>query len=51
MDKVPAINLLTGSAAFRETVEAGGRLNPLFAAQARAEAEFRAAREAFLHYS
>ncbi|MDF1562063.1 MAG: DUF1343 domain-containing protein [Deltaproteobacteria bacterium] len=51
VEEIPAIDLLTGSAAFREAVEAGRALDAIFAEQEEAEAAFRSAREAFLHYS
>ncbi len=49
VDRIPAIDLLTGSSAFREVVEAGQPLEPLFDRQAKAEAAFVEARRAFLH--
>ncbi len=50
VDSIPAIDLLTGSAAFRDAVEAGVPLDAVFEAQARDEAAFRKARAPFLHH-
>jgi uncharacterized protein YbbC (DUF1343 family) len=47
---VPAIDLLTGSAAARTAIESGGDLGPLFAAWRKYCAEFAAARRDYLLY-
>jgi uncharacterized protein YbbC (DUF1343 family) len=47
---VPAIDLLTGSAAARIAIETGGDLEPLFAAWRKYCAEFAVARREYLLY-
>jgi uncharacterized protein YbbC (DUF1343 family) len=51
VDRIPAIDLLAGSARVRELIDAGAELGDLAATWQAAEAEFRARRAGFLLYS